>query len=166
MKKILLIYILLVIVSNSFSQGFLFPVKDNIVDMKRGPINRDIKVTSDSTYNIHLLRFNVEVQGVQIFYNKVTKDISSEAFSKLGIGLSYSFYKVTNNVPYNYLSLNGFLFFPMNQNYETMSIAVTASAYHIFGTNLSPALGIGFEPAKVKSDYFPVGPLINLKYNF
>ena len=170
MKKLLVILAVLAltvpILAQSKRAGILFPVKDNLPAVSHLTTDRSVRVISDSTYNTHLVRFAAGVSGVQILYNKVTREITSEAFAKVGIGLSYSFYRVTNGDPFNYLSLNGFLFLPITDVDQTISIAVTASAFNLFGTNISPALGINFEPGNIKSDYLPVGPLLSLKYNF
>ena len=170
MKKISMILVFVTFAVMGFSQekpftGFLFPVKDNPIVVNTTIANRALKV-ADSTYNIRLIRFNMEVGGIQVLYNKVAKEIKTEAFLKVGIGLSYSFYKVTGAVPFNYLSINGFVFLPVTESNQTLSVAATVAAFRLFGTNLSPEIGINFEPDNIKSDYFPVSPLISLKYNF
>lgn len=169
MKKLFIVFfgiILSGIVSaqKPFS-GFFFDVNQNPLVVKSQG-NDLIKFRADSSYNIHLVRFNAGLGGVQILYNKATKEFKAEPFAKVGVGLTYSFYSVSNGEAFNYLSLNGFLFLPMTDLNTTMSVAVTVSAFKLFGTNLSPSLGVNFEPSLINSDYVPVGPIFNLKYNF
>ena len=166
MKKLLVIIAVLVltvpILAQSKRAGILFPVKDNLPAVSQLTTDRGVRVISDSTYNIRLIRFGAEVGGIQILYNKETREIKSEVFAKVGIGLRYAFYKVTNGEPLIYLSINGFVF----MNDESISFAVSASAFRFWGTNLSPSIGVNFEPGNIKTDIFPLGPLINLTYNF
>jgi hypothetical protein len=167
MKKIILFMLFLFIGVGLFAQGWLFPIK-SLSKNNEITADRTVKVTSDSTYTTHFIRPQMGVGGIQILYNKVTKEVSFTPFAKVGIGATFALYKVTNGDAFNYLNFNGILFFPIpnTETPQTLSIAVTASALHLFGTNLNPSVGINFEPGYIKSDYFPVGPLINLTYNF
>jgi hypothetical protein len=170
MKKLIISLLFVAISFAGFAQGpwsgFILNVKDNPGIKDPNFASRNLTITGDSTYNLRLMRFNMDVGGIQVLYNKVTREIKPEAFLKLGIGLSLSFYKVTNGVPNHYLSVNGFVFLPITETNQSFSIAATVAAFKLFGTNLSPEIGFNFEPGNIKSDYFPVGPLVGLKYRF
>jgi len=174
MKKILFLLAFIAfgisVSAQSAFDGFLFPVSDNPTIVKSRVAYEQSKALStykaDSSYVLRLVRFNVGVGGVQVLRNKVEKEWKPEAFTKVGIGLSYSFFKVDKGEASNYLSLNGFLFLPVTEANQTISIAASISAYRIFKTEISPSIGVNFEPSLIKSDYFPLAPLLSLKYNF
>jgi len=151
--------------------GILLPVNENPAVLKSNPDFQNRSIRGDSSYVIKLVRYSTSVSGGQILYNKVTKEFIPQTFTKVGIGMSFSFYKVQNGNAFNYLSINGFFFFPVSGGGtqitdQTMSVAVMAAAYKLFGTNLSPEIGINFEPSLLKSDYFPLAPMFGIKYNF
>ena len=172
MKKAVLIFTLLTFMVIGDAQGlftgFLYPVKDNpkIVDQSKA-----LKALQapDSTFTTSLMRFNFGVSGVEAMWDKANKNIHTETFVKMGFGLSKSFYRVTNGVPYNYMSLNGYVFMPVVDSSNNYSIALTISSFKFFNIEeLSPSLGVDIIPRyfKKESQYFPVGLLFNLKYNF
>jgi len=141
--------------------GFFYSVKDN--PALKIDNNKALSVNNTT----HLVRFDMNVGGVGYLYNKVEKQLELTSFLKVGMGLSYSFYKVEEGKePYNYLSLSGFLFLPIPETGQKSSIAVAISAFNMFGLNLSPQIGLNFEPSLINSDYFPIAPLVGLKYNF
>ena len=169
MKKLIIVLCLAVVTIAGFGQGFkgfLFPVEKNTPKVSGLTMTSNVKVTSDSTYNTHLIRFDMDVGGVEVLYNKVDNSLIANPFLKVGIGLSYSFFRVTNGIPFRYLSINGFVFLPITESNQLMSFAATLSSFTLFKLPISPGVGLNFTPGYIKSDYFPVGPLVNLKYNF
>ncbi len=128
-------------------------------------VDMSLRLINDSTYTLRTFRAALSVEGVQYLYNKVSKRVELLPFHKIGLGGSYSFYRVRSGVATKYLSLNGFVFLPIEES-QKMSVAVGVSALNILGLNINPEVGINFEPTYIKSDYFPAGPLAKLTYVF
>ena len=170
MKKISMILVLIALTASAFAQdkpfkGFLLPIEKNPIIVNTVQAYRDLEVV-DSTYSIRLFRLDMSLGGVQVLYNKVEKKLNPQPFLKVGLGLTYSFYKVVSGVPINYLSINGVVFLPLTESNQLMSFAFTVSSLRLFKLPISPGIGINFTPSYIKSDYFPLAPLLNLKYNF
>ena len=160
MKKLLIAFAFLAIALTGFGQkiSMFLPVPDDLFTSE---------VTIDRTFRgtlIWLPRWAAGVTASQLNFNKVTKKLEIGAFSKYGIGLSMAHYVEVDGLPYNNFSINGFLFIPTQNEIYNFSLGITASAFNFWGLNLQA--GIDFEPGKIKSDYFPVAPLIGVKYNF
>jgi hypothetical protein len=158
MKKLLVIILLFGITVAVSSQSIWRPIPKNLF---KGPLTADrtIKATG-----IWLPRWTAGVSATQLNYNKVTKKLELGTFSKYGIGLSYAHYIDVEGLPYNNFSLNGFMFIPTQGVADAFSLGLTVSALDIFGMSLQA--GVDFEPGKIKSDYFPVSPLLGIKYTF
>jgi hypothetical protein len=168
MKKFFIgMFFLLAISLAGFAQGswdgFFLPVNKNSAILKEYNAEGKLLIKADSTYNIRLFRGAAAVEGVKYLYNKTNKDFVPGSYGKIGVGMSWSFYKIVEGTPINYLSLNGFVFMPVSSE-QNLSIAATIALYNVLG--FSPQFGIDFEPALVNSEFFPVGPLVSLKYNF
>lgn len=169
MKKYLILLFLFIPLI-AFGQGsWLFDINKHpaVIATKNKEITTDLKLKlkADSTYILHTIRAAVSVEGYQYLFNKVTKEFEGDTFKKIGLGVSYSFYSVKEGVATKYLSLNGFLFLPINEG-DKVSMAFSVSALNLFGLNVNPDIGVNFEPGLIKSDYVPVGLLLKLVYVF
>lgn len=151
MKKLILVAALLVVTLTAFSQSLWKPVP------------KDLFTAADRTFrgtSIWLPRWTAGVSASQLNYNKVTKKMEPVSFSKIGIGFSWAHYIESDGLPYNNFSVNAFLFLPTLNTDNIISLAVTISALQYL------QIGFDFEPGKWNSDYFPVSPLLGLKYTF
>ena len=101
--------------------GFWQPVKNQAY------YDQTIEKSVDRAAGIWLMRMSAGVSANVFTYNKETKKIEQEAFSKFGLGLSYAHYK-DGEVPYNDFSVNAFIFFPANGDEMTTSAAITVGA--------------------------------------
>jgi len=171
MKRLILLFVLFFAVITVNGQSpVLFDINQHpaVIATKTGNVTTDMKMRAinDSTYTLHAFRGAISVKGVQFLYNKVLKEIEPLEFDKIGVGGSYSFYRVRNGLATKYLSLNGFVFLPFPESHQSVSFALGVSALNIMGLNLNPEVGINVEPGLWKSDYFPVGALAKLTYVF
>lgn len=101
--------------------GFWQPVK------RQSYYDPTLEKSVDRAAGIWLMRMSAGVSANLFTYNKETKKIDQEAFSKFGLGLSYAHYR-DGETPYNDFSVNGFLFFPANGDIMSTSVAVTVGA--------------------------------------
>lgn len=159
----------LILAQNPF-QGILYNINDLpvVTQSKTRQFTADtqLKFRADSSYTIKLLRASMSVGGMQYLYNKTEKRFDPQAFLKVGTGLSFSFYNVCKGVAKKLFSIDGFIFWPIPETGQKLSIATGVSAFDLFGTGLNPQIGINFEPFYIKSNIFPIGPMLGLKYNF
>jgi len=157
MKRIVVILVFLAIGLSGIAQnkwkGFFDPVKANSY------FDKDREFRADRGTGVMLWRGAVSFQANQLLYNKAKKYFEPVAYEKIGVGLSYAHYKDVDGSPYNDFSVNGFMFFPLDEN-SSVSFAVAGSFFQYF------ELGFGFEPKLINSDYLPVYPFLGAKYTF
>jgi hypothetical protein len=101
--------------------GFWQPVK------RQSYYDPALEKSVDRAAGIWLMRMSAGVSANLFTYNKETKKIEQDAFSKFGLGLSYAHYK-DGEVPYNDFSVNAFMFFPADGDIMSTSLAVTVGA--------------------------------------
>lgn len=154
MKKLLITIAFLTITSAGFSQSIWEPIPEDLFTAE-STVDRTFRGTS-----IWLPRWTAGISASQLNYNKVTKKLEPVSFSKIGIGFSWAHYVESDGLPYNNFSVNAFLFLPTLNTDNIISLAVTVSALQYL------QIGFDFEPGKWNSDYFPVSPLLGLKYTF
>jgi len=160
MKRLIVIVLLLGFAIAGFSQSIWKPVPKNLF---KKPLTSDSRIQIQGV-GVWLPRWTAGVSATQLNYNKVTKKLEIGTFSKYGVGLSYAHYVEVEGLPYNNFSVNGFMFIPTNNDANAFSLGLTVSALDVFGMSLQA--GIDFEPGKIKSDYFPISPLLGVKYTF
>ena len=154
MKKLILLLLVIVSTFTIEAQSIWKPVPK---DLFSAELSADRTVKGNS---VLLPRWTAGISAEKLNYNKVTKKLEPESFSKIGIGFSLANYIDVNGEPYNNWSVNAFLFLPTLNTDNIISLAVTVSALQYL------QIGFDFEPGKWNSDYFPVSPLLGLKYTF
>jgi len=154
MKRLILVLTLLIFTLSAFSQSVWKPVPRDLFTAE------PTADRTDKGSSIWLPRWTAGVSASQLNYNKVTKKLEPAAFSKIGIGFSWAHYTESDGLPYNNFSVNAFLFLPTLNTDNIISLAVTVSALQYL------QIGFDFEPGKWNSDYFPVSPLLGVKYTF
>jgi len=174
MKKLLLLFTFLIMAvicqAQSAWSGFLLPVKNNPKILQHNQLYAGkLKASQDSTYQIFLIRGSMSTDGDVLLYNKTTKAFEAYAFTKVGVGVSGNFYKVTASNPVEYLSLNLQVGFPTTStpvvpDDNKLDILLGVALYNVLG--FSPQFSLNFMPGLWNSNYFPLGLGINLKYNF
>jgi hypothetical protein len=123
MKRLLLISVLLVIISNTFGQFFK-------------PVPRDLfsNVTADSRAkgsSIWLPRPSATISAVQWNYDKDAKTFNAIAFQSVGLGVGYQHFIEANGVPYNNYGFNALMLLGTD-----ISAAVTCTALGIINAGI------------------------------
>jgi hypothetical protein len=86
--------------------------------------NKDMSIKASLSPSVWLWRFSAGVIATQ--WTVENKQVKQEAFNKTGMGLSYAHYIDQDGLPYNNVSVNGFLFFPVDGSAK-VTIAGTVS---------------------------------------
>jgi hypothetical protein len=152
MKKVIFLFALLVITVAGFSQsfsGFFKPVTADRI-MMLGAGDRELT-------GVVLFRPEFTIAGnvlKPLYVDGKFSRFESSFATRVGLGVSYSLYKLVDEQPYNVYSFAAQLSLATIER-PNAGILITASAFDLYG--LSPSVGIGYDFVKnspVKQNWF------------
>ncbi len=147
MKRLLLIFALVALVAGASAQSFFTPVT---ADQLRGEGEKALTGT-------FLIRPEFTIAGnviKPVFIDGKFSSFDVSFASRVGMGASYSLYKLVDGQPYNVYSFAAQLSLATIER-PNMGIIVSASAFELYG--LSPSIGFGYDFVKdspFKCNYF------------
>jgi hypothetical protein len=147
MKKTIFLFALLAIAVAGYSQspfsGFFSPVTaDRIVLLGAG--DRELSGT-------FLIRPELTIAGnvlKPLYIDGKFTQLESSFATRVGLGISYSLYKLVNEQPYNVYSFAAQLSLATIER-PNAGILLTCSAFDLYG--LSPSVGLGYDFVKNSS---------------
>ena len=147
MKRLLLIFALVALVIGVSAQPFFTPVT---ADQLRGEGEKALTGT-------FLIRPEFTIAGnviKPVFIDGKFSSFDVSFASRVGMGASYSLYKLVEGEPYNVYSFAAQLSLATIER-PNMGIILSASAFELYG--LSPSIGFGYDFVKgqaFKQNYF------------
>ena len=150
MKRLLIIFALVALSLGASAQGFFMPVTAEQLT----PTTADSDKGLTGTF---LIRPEFTIAGnviKPVFIDGKFSNFDVSFASRVGMGASYSLYKLVNGEPYNVYSFAAQLSLATIER-PNMGIILSASAFQLYG--LSPSLGFGYDFVKgqaFKQNYF------------
>ena len=147
MKRLLLIFALVALTIGVGAQSFFTPVT---ADQLRGEGEKALTGT-------FLIRPEFTIAGnviKPVFIDGKFNRFESSFATRVGMGASYSLYKLVNDQPYNVYSFAAQLSLATIER-PNMGLILSASAFDLYG--LSPSIGFGYDFVKdspFKANYF------------
>ena len=146
MKKLLIITTLVIFSVTVSAQGFFTPVTAE-----------QLGIGTKALSGTFLIRPEFSIGGTitkPVFIDGKFSNFESTFGTRVGIGVSYSLYKLVNEQPYNVYSFAAQLSLATIER-PNAGILFTASAFDLYG--LSPSVGLGYDFVKdlpFKQNYF------------
>ena len=146
MKRIIAIIAFVALVTGASAQGFFTPVTA-----------AQLGVGEKALSGTFLLRPEFSIAGnvlKPVFIDGKFSNFESTFGTRVGMGVSYSLYKLVNEQPYNVYSFAAQLSLATIER-PNAGILFTASAFDLYG--LSPSVGLGYDFVKdlpFKQNYF------------
>ena len=147
MKKLLLIFALVALTIGASAQSFFTPVT---AEQLKGEGEKALTGT-------FLIRPEFTIAGnviKPVFIDGKFSNFDVSFASRVGMGASYSLYKLVDGEPYNVYSFAAQLSLATIER-PNMGILLTASAFELYG--LSPSIGLGYDFVKdspFRANYF------------
>ena len=147
MKKLLIVFTLAILTLTVSAQSFFSPVTANQLGLQG----------EKALTGVFLIRPEFTLAGnvfKPVFIDDKFSHIEASFATRVGMGASYSLYKLVEGEPYNMYSFAAQLSLATTER-PNMGVLVTASAFDLYG--LSPALGIGYDFVKdspAKANWF------------
>ena len=138
MKKLLIIFAFVSLTIGASAQSFFTPVT---ADQLRGEGEKALSGT-------FLIRPEFTIAGnvlKPVYIDGKFASFESSFATRIGMGVSYSLYKLVNDEPYNVYSFAAQLSLATIER-PNAGVLVTASAFNLYG--LSPSLGLGYDFVK------------------
>ena len=136
MKKLLIIATLVILSVTISAQGFFTPVTASQIK------------TDKALSGTFLIRPEFSIGGTitkPVFIDGKFSNFESTFGTRVGIGVSYSLYKLVNEQPYNVYSFAAQLSLATIEK-PNAGILLTGSAFDLYG--LSPSVGVGYDFVK------------------
>jgi hypothetical protein len=146
MKRLLLIFALVALVAGASAQSFFTPVTADQLRSGEKALTGTFLIRPEFTIAGNVIK--------PVFVDGVFNSFEVTFASRVGMGASYSLYKLVNGEPYNVYSFAAQLSLATIER-PNMGVTLSFSAFDLYG--LSPSLGVGYDfvnDSPFKAKYF------------